>query len=268
MEQLNVYNLENHGDSIEKKYHEFITKQFSNYEKVWSLYIGNTGKNTKASINNYPSEKEEDRQKFSEHTYTVLLSVINLHRILESQSTFSGILDIDNNLLLFFSHVGRIIDNLENASKIIGLDFSRYSELRSYIEKRNIVIHGTKIPILLHGNGLIEIPIISGVESNPKEWHDKKNKWEDIRILDKDNIESTFSCFFYEFIPKVDGLFGCLYKNIKSELEQSDCKIYFEYSTIESFETGGKSDSSVSFSTSGSSNTSGSFGSSGYGSPN
>src|SRR5687768_11736304 len=106
------YNLKDHGDHLERSYADFILTYFKAYEVVWKMFIGNKGNDIKADIEGYPLDKNIKRQNFSEHTYTVLQSVILLHRLIE-KGTFSKsisntteyILDLQDNLLLFFTHL-------------------------------------------------------------------------------------------------------------------------------------------------------------------
>ncbi len=107
------YNLKEHGDSIERAYSNLIQSNFGTYEDVWKLYIGNKGNDTKADIIGYSKEREEKRQKFSEHTYTILQSVILLHRLITNKkfallqfNDLDEVLDLQDNLLLFFYTFG------------------------------------------------------------------------------------------------------------------------------------------------------------------
>ena len=109
---------------MEQEFSKFIQTNFRTYEEVWKIYIGNKGNDTKAEIEGYPSERETKRQKFSEHTYTILQSVILLQRLIEKEifskdflNTTNDILDLQDYLLLFFTHLGRIRDNVQEASR-------------------------------------------------------------------------------------------------------------------------------------------------------
>lgn len=79
------YNLKHHGDHLERSYADFIGCYFKTYEAVWKIFIGNKGNDTKADIQGYSLDKDIKRQNFSEHTYTILQSVILLHRLIEKE---------------------------------------------------------------------------------------------------------------------------------------------------------------------------------------
>ena len=114
------YNLKEHGDPLEKSYEEFICTYFKTYESIWKIFVGNKGNNIKADIVGFSEEKDAKRQQFWEHTYTVMQSVILLTRLINKgifsnkiSNTIEDILDLQDNLLLFFTHLGRINDNIK-----------------------------------------------------------------------------------------------------------------------------------------------------------
>jgi hypothetical protein len=72
------YNFKQNGDPIEQHYAEFVNNYFPTYEQVWKIYIGNKGNDIRSEIKDYPPEREEQRKKFSEDSYTILLSVLCL----------------------------------------------------------------------------------------------------------------------------------------------------------------------------------------------
>jgi len=125
------YNLKEHGDHLETKYANFIRTHFRTYESVWKIFIGNKGNDIKADIQGYPEDKNILRQKFSEHTYTVLQSVILLNRLIEKDifnkpfaNSTDDILDLQDYLVLFFTHLGRIGDHIIDVSNIYNIELT------------------------------------------------------------------------------------------------------------------------------------------------
>ena len=119
-------NIKEHGDQLEREYADFLQEHFKTYEATWKLYIGNKRDNTKSNIAGYPPERDEKRQQFSENTYTILQSLILIYRLINKDvfsknSTLSIIekLDLQDNLMLFFTHLGRIRDNVVEATKCL-----------------------------------------------------------------------------------------------------------------------------------------------------
>ena len=83
------YNVQDHGDFLEKEATRLIRNDFPYYEKVWSVYIGNRGNDSIATLPQYPDETK--RKHFSENSYTVLESFFMIHHILESKIFEQGI---------------------------------------------------------------------------------------------------------------------------------------------------------------------------------
>ena len=136
---------------LEREYADFILTYFKTYEDTWKLYIGNKGNDIKSNIAGYSNDREEKRQIFSEHTYTILQSLILLKRLIDkdifTKTTFNNVterLDLQDNLLLFFTHLGRIKDNVEEASTcLLSIDVKQTTSLLDeFYHKRHTLVHG------------------------------------------------------------------------------------------------------------------------------
>lgn len=237
-----MYNLKDHGDKLEKLYHEFITEQISTYENVWRTYIGNRGNDTRAIITNYPKDREEKRISFSEHTYTVLQSVILLKRLIESKSfELTGVpplddqLKLQNDILLFFTHIGRINDNLLAASScLLGSSFSKIEKSFAILyHKRHIPVHGRVLPIIYIPDSVPQIPTFSVSTTDKLGWYHKTNNWPDVFDLPKQSVNEATTKLYWELLSLVKEAFGLFEKSINEELTNGDFKLQFEYNCKE-----------------------------------
>jgi len=184
---MEEYNLFDHGDILEHEAVDMIRERFPYYELVWKIYIGNGGKATKADIPGYSFDQK--RQNFSEHTYTVLESIYIINQIIESKvfiskvSSFQEYLEFNKSFISFFAHLGRSRDNIIKAAEILQIGNENVTKIRSGLAEtykaRCIVIHGKKIPLQLDEDGLIKIPILGTSEQKAFAWNDKTHNWPD-----------------------------------------------------------------------------------------
>lgn len=236
-----TYTLKNHGDLLEQEYSDFIQQNFKTYESVWKLYIGNKGDNTKADIPNFPIENDIKRESFSQHTYTILQSVILLSR-LKDNSIFSKVtlhnieevLDLQDTLLLFFTHFGRIRDNVRDASKcLFKAPVSEITnQLEEFYHKRHILVHGKMIPLLITSDNNISIPILSKSTEDQSGWNHKFHTWSDAGSLPTENIGVTITQLYSELLAKLIHIFGQFEKIIITELSLGGFSLQFEYGQI------------------------------------
>jgi hypothetical protein len=231
------YNVQDHGDILEHEAVDFIRTYIPYYEHVWKTYIGNKGNARKADIPNYAFD--EKRQKFSEHTYTVLESSYFLHKISESKifekeiATFQSYFEFNNAFISFFTHLGRCNDNLLEASTALGMAQGEVNKIRERLREiyvaRNIIIHGKKIPFALDELGLIKIPMISTSDENSAGWNDKISKWGDAPEMKNEYVSDTCEDFLTHLLKVVNNTFALFYEQINEELKQAKSKIKFEY---------------------------------------
>lgn len=232
-----IYNLKEHGDALEKEYADFILTYFKTYEETWKLYIGNKGNDTKSDITGYSNDREEKRQKFSEHTYTILQSLILLNRLIDkdifTNTAFESVtarLDLQDNLLLFFTHLGRIRDNIKEASTCIlnvGVKLTT-SLLDEFYHKRHILVHGKTLPIIFKSSGEILLPVLSKNGIDISGWNHKEHAWGDVVSLPIESIQTTVSQLYWELLSKLTQIFGEFRTKIKDELNQNSLKLVFD----------------------------------------
>jgi len=230
------FSIKIHGDSLERTYSDFILRNFNTYESVWSIYIGNKGNNTKADLDGYPYE--EKRQSFSEHTYTILQSVISLYRLIDnpifqdvSINDIEQVLDLQNNLLLFFTHIGRINDNIVSASSCLTNSNTKdvADSLSELYHKRHILVHGKLIPIAFETNGKISLPILSKGGVDITGWNHKQHNWQDMTAMKTESVAITLSQLYWELLPKLVDIFAKFKSDITKELTLLGLSLKFEH---------------------------------------
>jgi len=231
------YNLKEHGDPLEQTFADFIRTHFRTYEEVWKIYIGNKGNDIRAEIKSYPAERELKRQKFSEHTYTILQSLVSLQRLIDKDIFSKGfvnsvddILDLQDNLMLFFTHLGRIRDNVQEASTCL-LNHNEAETtglLDEFYHKRHLVVHGKAIPIILKPGGEISLPVLSTNTVDVSGWYHKLNSWQDAAKLPNETVANTISKLYWDLLPKIEEVFGKFKKKIAQELNDGGYKLEFE----------------------------------------
>jgi hypothetical protein len=231
------YNVSDHGDILEVESCEFIRSNIPYYESVWQTYIGNKGNAIKADIPDYPFE--EKRQRFSEHTYTVLessyiLYKINDNKIFEKEiNSFQDYFEFNNAFISFFAHIGRCNDNLLEASIALGMSEGEVKKVRERLREiyvaRNIIIHGKKIPFSLDEMGLIKIPMINTTDEKSAGWNDKISKWADAPSMKNKYAADTCEDFLNSLLKIVNNTFALFYEKITEELNQGNQKIKFEF---------------------------------------
>jgi hypothetical protein len=231
------YTLKKHGDSLEKEYADFISTYFNSYEVVWKLYIGNRGNNTRATIKGYPASREIKRENFSENTYTILQSVICLYRITQrevfkksSAVETNDVLDLQDALISFFAHLGRIRDNAIQASEcLLNINTNMPVEIfAEFYHKRHIVVHGKMLPIVFTQNGEVLIPSLGKDTTDRAGWNHKYDNWSNVVDYSIEIAGVTLENLFQNLMVKINKLFSEFKKKIKEELE-SHFALYFEY---------------------------------------
>ena len=231
-----TFNVKDHGDSLEKEFSTFIQTEFPTYEAVWKLYIGNRGNDNKALITGYSSNRDEMRQKFSEHTYTIFQSLISIRRLIINEAFKKGEikdvshnLDLQDSIVLFFAYLGRIKDNLQDAAScLLNCNSDEIgSKFGDFYSKRNIVLHGKMLPIAYRPNGDIIIPAL-GENTDRLKWHDKTGVWDSITFLNLVNLAEYTNSIYIELLSKLSHAFGIFKSKIEDELNKNNLEISFE----------------------------------------
>lgn len=228
------YNVLEHGDTLEKIASDFIKSLFPNYEEVWKNYIGNKGDNTKADIPNYPNDNK--RKNFSEYSYTVLESAFIIYSIVQSKVFMKPISKIDEyiefnkSFISFFAHIGRINDNVINASNEISKNYvpKLQADLKHLYEARHIVIHGKVVPIAQDEFGLVQIPKFYTGAGNTYDWTFNKS-WNEAVLATEMYAEDVVQGYYNQLIFIINNAYGHFGDVIMGELKAISTTISFEY---------------------------------------
>jgi len=227
-----MYNVYDHGDLLEKEAAAFIRSQFSNYERVWQIYIGNTGLAERAPLPCYPYE--DKRRSFAEHTYTTLESCFMIHKILESRifesdiNSFDRYIEFNKSFIAFFSYLGRVHDTVIKASNDLKYDNRAFCQrIKEFYEARNIVIHGKKVPIVFDENGLVKMPVLKTVSVKGEAWSDDRNNWSDVKRLPTDYVADNCERYFMELLVLINNEYGHFLDIIHQELKAVPTKLSF-----------------------------------------
>jgi len=117
---------------------------------------------------------------------------------LSAKGPMDHILDLQNLLMAFHGHIGRIYNNVEQLVYTFNrltnniksdIPFEEVSanpivrgaleSLAKYYYLRHIMLHGKKIPIGINKHGELVIPILRTEKNSPEGW-DKNMNWDDV----------------------------------------------------------------------------------------
>jgi hypothetical protein len=222
-----TYNIHDHGDYLEREATQLVRERFSFYERVWSIYVGNRGNDSMATLPNYPNE--DKRKHFAENSYSVLESVYLLNHILETKvfeksSNASFKLYVESNLafITVFALLGRIHDTAIKASNIMREGSKTFKDsLAELYKARNIVIHDKKVPQQFDDLGRVMIPSL-------KTW-DEQNHWADAANMKIEYVTQILTNFFDQLLSLINSRYAALYGFIQKELKSIPTAIEFEH---------------------------------------
>lgn len=204
------------GDYLEVNFKDTIRQLIPHYETIWSKYIGHDGKGKMINVNELSKDENTIREKFAEHFYTCMESIICMHYISdESTSTNKDnpneYLNLLNSFMAFQAHAGRVRDN---SSKLLSLHFThdRVNELIHQLEdiyqQRNQVLHGKKLPVKIV-DSLVLIASPMGKEDRPEKWNTDMN-WSE--------FDETNFTFISEFLKTTVTDISNSYNNLVGNL--------------------------------------------------
>lgn len=230
-----LYNVVDHGDLLEKEAATFIQTRFPNYEKVWQIYIGNTGRAERAALPHYPDE--DKRRSFAEHSYTTLESCFMIRRILDSKvfeseiNSFIEYIEFNKSFITFFAYLGRIHDTVIKASYDLKYDNSGFiQKVKEFYQARNIVIHGRKVPIVFDECGLVKMPLLQTESVKGRAWNDKNNSWADIKVLPTEYVADNCERYFEDLLALINNEYGRFLDLIYQELKAIPTSLTFDRS--------------------------------------
>lgn len=228
------YEIQLHGDRLEREASSFIRQSFPFYELVWQSYVGNRGNNSMADLPNYPDQLR--RKDFAENSYTVLESAFFIQHILKSDiltkglTNFNDYIDFNKSFITVFALLGRMHDTVLKASDAIKHENNAFRErIHSFYEARSIIIHGKKIPLIHDDLGLPMIPFLKTAKIDGIAWEDKHSHWEDIDKMDTEYAVDKLNDFFNGFLELVNNEYAVFLDIILQELSKNSTEIKFEY---------------------------------------
>ncbi|QJW89869.1 hypothetical protein HNV11_11020 [Spirosoma taeanense] len=230
------YNVQDHGDLLEKEATMLIRSYFPYYESVWSIFIGNKGNESIADLPNYPDEKK--RKHFAENSYTVLESFFMTHNILESKileqsiTTFNSYIEFNKAFITAFALLGRIHDTAIKASDALDYDNRKFIEsIHKFYEARSIVIHGKKVPLLFDDLGLLKIPFLKTSIISGAAWDDNQYLWNDATDMNIEYASDKLTDFFFQLICLVNNEYAIFYDVIQHKLKAIPTSIKSEHNS-------------------------------------
>ncbi len=228
------YNVLDHGDFLEKEATSLIRNHFPHYERIWSVYIGNRGNESIATLPNYPDEQK--RKHFAENSYTVLESFFMIHHILESKifeqsvTIFDNYIEFNKAFITVFALLGRIHDTAIKASDTLGYDNRNFKEsIHKFYEARSIVIHGKKVPLLFDDLGFLQIPFLKTNIIDGIAWDDKHYLWNDVGNMNTEYAADKLNDFFFQLLSLVNNEYAIFYDLIQQELKAIPTSLRFEH---------------------------------------
>lgn len=228
------YNINEHGDLLEKEATKLIRSHFQNYELVWSIYIGNKGNESIATLPNYPDD--DKRKNFAENSYTVLESAYLIYHILESNileeaiTTFQKYIEFNKAFILIFTLLGRIHDTALKASYALNYDNTNFQEsIHKFFEARSVVVHGKKVPLIPDNLGILQIPFLKTSFIDGTAWDDKHSLWNDVGNMNTEYAVDKLTDFFYDLLALVNKEYIIFYHLIQQELNSLKTELTIEY---------------------------------------
>jgi len=208
-------NLEQ-GDYLEVNFKDTIRQLLSNYETIWGSYIGHDGNGRMINVDGLTGDEKRSREKFAEHFYTCMESIICMNSLAEDCNTVdikkpNEYINLLNSFMSFQAHAGRVRDN---AIKLLNLYFNqeRVNELITQLEdvyqQRNQVLHGKKLPVRID-ESLVLIAPPMGKEDRPEKWNSGMS-WSDFHYLDFDFIKDYLKLTVDQVSTAYNNLLGNL----------------------------------------------------------
>lgn len=224
------FDISKHGDNLEREYCAFIKTYLPSYEQIWERYIGNDGTNKMIDIPNLTGDEKKDREFFSQYHYTILESSACLQLLLDQLTSFrvnserrvSSLLELNNLIISFWGHIGRIRDNISKILNIFNLS-SLMSDIEKFYQTRNQILHDRKFPYYIVDGEILIPPIEDGSEKSYG-WHTSKSWFE--MDTSNYNIMADFHNELYgEYINLVNSILFKVLPKIKEICERKNISI-------------------------------------------
>jgi len=213
------------GDYFEVNFKDTIRQLIPHYETIWGRYIGHDGNGKMMYVAGLTTDEVNKREKFAEHFYTCMESIICMKSLAEECDTVdikipSEYIDLLNSFMSFQAHAGRIKDN---ACKFLRLYFTQgrvdelIAQLEDVYQQRNQVLHGIKLPVRIV-DSLVLIAVPMGKEERPEKWNSNMN-WSQFQQSDFEFIKDYLELTVTQVSDAYNNLVGNLIKPILDEVK-------------------------------------------------
>ncbi len=170
----NPQRIRTQGDSLEKYNGDRILGVIPSYAIIWATYVGNDGSQNPLPMPGADENAYQSRTQFWQRFYTLYESLAlswDIEFFLKHRDEIKDHAGYVLNLNLwtaFYAHLGRIHDMAEKITEQLKQD-SLFKPFDPFYEKRNIALHGIKMPMCWAENVLCG-PILG---EEKKQWHTK-----------------------------------------------------------------------------------------------
>lgn len=183
-----MFQIDKHGDILEKTYADLIHERLAGYEKIWASFIGNDSTRRMPEVPELDDAEQRIRGLFSQYHYTCLESIICMKELvnkvksysihtLDSKDKLLDYIQLMSDYMAFHAHAGRIRDLVIKMGALYRIG-DLGNALNEYFQRRNIVLHESKAPIEFI-EGVVSILVPVGEKEERTEWHREKLWTED-----------------------------------------------------------------------------------------
>lgn len=220
-------NLEN-GDQFERENAHWIRQYLPTYETVWREFIGNDGTVHPLELKGLSQEKISARRRFYQAHYSMAQSAKKIvdivasleYVILKAKAEHSCQEQFDL-LFCLLSRVGHVRDMINKMDVALGMGGKAVNPLKKFYDMRSHLTHGPQMPFRID-NGIIQIPMIGGINSTESEWDDDK-AWEQM----KPESFTSLSTFCDETVKEFFEILTTIHQRIYSaaKIQYKGCKL-------------------------------------------
>ena len=186
-----------YGDAVEMTNTEWIRANVPEYEHLWSRFIGHDGTGRALPLDGLTCLSSEDRERFFQAHYSVLLCLLALRDLANEYQRSLGLvqnveayLKATRDTLSFVAHLGRLRDLFKKMDGALKLRDSLWRQFDDFYSRRNSYLHGPT-PAHRFVDGLIKIPIPSGRDAADSKWTDE-SRWTNARTFTYQFVSDFF----------------------------------------------------------------------------
>jgi hypothetical protein len=208
------------GDAIERQQVHWIRSAIPLYEEIWGRYIGNDGENRALELENIDHSFVNERDRFNQCHYSVLISLLILREESERYQHSCGLatsvetyLDVIRDLTSFMAQVGRLRDLFEAISNSLKMGISAWAPFDDLYKARSAVIHGSMVPIQVDG-GFVSVPRFETSSHQNSVWSSKA-VWADCELSRFTMLSDFMSATFDSACRLTTASFSDVLKRLK-----------------------------------------------------